>query len=156
MMATCLVMAGCSLSLGAGPAAAQGSYERGYEDGYNDRFPSSGVPSASTEYGRGFQAGQDDSDDDDDEDRALATRSVLAQGYHYEQGYTRQDGTYVAPHYQTNPNDTRMDNWSTRGNTNPFTGQPGTQNPYAPQYNPPPAYPLNTQSSYGPRDRIRP
>jgi hypothetical protein len=55
---------------------------------------------------------------------------ALAQGYHLNQGYTTQSGTYVQPHYQTNPNATRMDNWSTQGNTNPYTGQPGTQNPY--------------------------
>jgi hypothetical protein len=28
----------------------------------------------------------------------------------------RADGTYVAPHYQTNPNHNPYDNWSTKGN----------------------------------------
>jgi len=40
-------------------------------------------------------------------------------------GYTRSDGTYVAPHYRTAPNSTNRDNFSTRGNTNPYTGTPG-------------------------------
>ncbi|PYL42396.1 MAG: hypothetical protein DMF42_06990 [Verrucomicrobia bacterium] len=31
----------------------------------------------------------------------------------------RADGTYVAPHYQTNPNHNPYDNWSTKGNYNP-------------------------------------
>jgi hypothetical protein len=48
----------------------------------------------------------------------------------YVNGYTRRDGTYVQPHYQTSPNATPYDNYSTRGNINPYTGQPGTQSPY--------------------------
>lgn len=53
--------------------------------------------------------------------------SSSTPGYHEVRGYTKRDGTYVAPHYQTNPNGTRNDNWSTRGNVNPFTGEPGTK-----------------------------
>ena len=53
--------------------------------------------------------------------------AAAAQSYHYVQGYTKSDGTYVAPHYQTNPNATRNDNWSTRGNVNPFTGVEGAK-----------------------------
>lgn len=45
-------------------------------------------------------------------------------------GYFRKNGTYVAPHYRSSPNSSRLDNWSTRGNVNPYTGQPGTHNPY--------------------------
>lgn len=52
-----------------------------------------------------------------------------APGYHRVRGYTRRDGTYVAPHHATNPNGTRADNWSTRGNINPFTGRLGTRSP---------------------------
>jgi hypothetical protein len=44
-------------------------------------------------------------------------------------GYTRKDGTYVAPHYRTAPNKTNLDNWSTTGNTNPYTGKNGTVKP---------------------------
>ena len=28
----------------------------------------------------------------------------------YVKGYTKQDGTYVAPHYRSSPNNTPMDN----------------------------------------------
>jgi len=42
-------------------------------------------------------------------------------------GYVTSRGTYVAPHYATNPNGTRNDNYSTRGNVNPHTGEPGTK-----------------------------
>ncbi|WP_199720782.1 hypothetical protein [Azospirillum cavernae] len=48
----------------------------------------------------------------------------------YVNGYGRRDGTYVAPHYQTAPNNNPFDNYSTRGNINPYTGQAGTVNPY--------------------------
>jgi hypothetical protein len=53
--------------------------------------------------------------------------SSTTTGYHEVRGYTRKDGTYVAPHYQTDPNGTRNDNWSTTGNVNPFTGKEGTK-----------------------------
>ena len=42
-------------------------------------------------------------------------------------GYTRSDGTYVKGHYRTGANETKSDNWSTKGNTNPHTGKKGTK-----------------------------
>ena len=45
-------------------------------------------------------------------------------------GYTRRDGTYVNGYYRTTPNYTKLDNYSTKGNYNPYTGKPGTINPY--------------------------
>ncbi|MFW9874931.1 MAG: hypothetical protein ACFFG0_17630 [Candidatus Thorarchaeota archaeon] len=50
-------------------------------------------------------------------------------------GYHRKDGTYVKPHYRTNPNNTIRDNYSTWPNVNPHTGKQGTINPYK-EYNP--------------------
>lgn len=44
-------------------------------------------------------------------------------------GYYRKDGTYVQPHHRSSPNRNANDNWSTKGNTNPYTGQQGTKNP---------------------------
>jgi len=35
-------------------------------------------------------------------------------------GYTRKDGTNVAPHVRTSPNGTKSDNPSTKGNVNPY------------------------------------
>ena len=43
----------------------------------------------------------------------------------YVSGYYRSNGTYVQPHYRTAPNSTNRDNFSTRGNINPYTGQSG-------------------------------
>jgi hypothetical protein len=44
-------------------------------------------------------------------------------------GYTKKNGTYVAPHQRTAPNKTKADNYSTKGNTNPYTGKKGTKKP---------------------------
>lgn len=52
-----------------------------------------------------------------------------SSGEHYVHGYTRRNGTYVAGHHQTNPNGTKRDNWSSKGNVNPYTGKPGTVDP---------------------------
>lgn len=68
----------------------------------------------------------------------LAASSVAAQVH--VRGYTRADGTYVAPHYRSSPNSTTADNYSTRGNINPYTGERGTRSP-APEYIPEPYYP---------------
>lgn len=40
-------------------------------------------------------------------------------------GYTRSNGTYVKPHYRTKPDSTVNNNWSTKGNINPYTGKEG-------------------------------
>lgn len=46
-------------------------------------------------------------------------------------GYVKKDGTYVAPHYRSAPNRSTLDNYSTRGNYNPYTDQAGKKDPYA-------------------------
>lgn len=57
-------------------------------------------------------------------------------------GYTRRDGTYVQPHVRSEPNQHRYDNYSSQGNTNPYTGERGTQRN---EFSQPPAY----NKSYG-------
>ena len=44
-------------------------------------------------------------------------------------GHYRSDGTYVPGHWRSDPNSTTLDNWSTRGNVNPYTGKPGYKSP---------------------------
>lgn len=46
---------------------------------------------------------------------------------HSTSAYTKSNGTYVAPSHATNPNTTKSDNWTTKGNTNPYTGKAGTK-----------------------------
>ncbi|MBK9040035.1 MAG: hypothetical protein IPL83_12880 [Bdellovibrionales bacterium] len=45
----------------------------------------------------------------------------------YVRGYTKKDGTYIQPHYRTSPNSTKSDNYTTKGNYNPYTGKEGTK-----------------------------
>lgn len=44
----------------------------------------------------------------------------------YVNGYTRRDGTYVEGYYRSDPNNTVTDNYSYKGNTNPYTGETGS------------------------------
>ncbi len=46
---------------------------------------------------------------------------------HSVKGYTKRDGTHVAPSHATNRNGTRTDNYSHKGNVNPYTGKEGTK-----------------------------
>ncbi len=52
-------------------------------------------------------------------------RTTRVRGY-----YKPSTGTYVMPHYKTTPNRTKLDNFSTKGNYNPYTGKSGTVNPH--------------------------
>jgi hypothetical protein len=62
---------------------------------------------------------------------AVASGVCMAKnsGSHSVRGHIKKDGTYVPPHHATNPNETRSDNWSTKGNINPYTGKDGTKQP---------------------------
>ena len=44
-------------------------------------------------------------------------------------GYMRRDGTYVAPHYRSRPDNSYNNNWGVSPNTNPYTGQAGRDRP---------------------------
>ena len=59
----------------------------------------------------------------------LLAPTVVLSGSHGVKGYIKKDGTYVAPHQQTNPNKTQRDNWSSKPNVNPYTGKEGTKEP---------------------------
>ena len=59
----------------------------------------------------------------------LLVSSLGASADQWVNGYTRQNGTYVNPYVRSNPNSTTFDNYSTRGNSNPYTGQRGYRSP---------------------------
>ncbi len=44
-------------------------------------------------------------------------------------GYYKSNGTYVKGHYRTAPNNSNRDNYSTKPNINPHTGEKGTLEP---------------------------
>lgn len=66
----------------------------------------------------------------------IASSASFAGSVH---GYTRSDGTYVAPYERSAPDNSYNNNWSVKGNTNPYTGAEGTKSPTfndrTPQYN---------------------
>ena len=57
----------------------------------------------------------------------LFSYEALAKRDHYVRGYFRKNGTYVQPYMRTNRDRTRNNNYSTRGNVNPYTGIHGTK-----------------------------
>jgi hypothetical protein len=89
----------------------------------------------------------------------LAGNAFAQTSYH--RGYIARNGTVVQPHYQTMPDSSRLNNWSTQGNVNPYTGREGTVNPYAPRnvtptvpsYPAMPSYPATPYTDYGMRRR---
>ena len=54
----------------------------------------------------------------------LLTVSLAWAGY--VKGYTRKDGTYVSGYNRSDSNYTVRDNYSYKGNYNPYTGRQGT------------------------------
>jgi len=57
----------------------------------------------------------------------LFSAPVLAKSVHV-RGHVTKSGHYVAPYNKTSPNHTKRDNYSTKGNVNPYTGKAGTKN----------------------------
>lgn len=84
-----------------------GAFARGGGGGHGGHSYSSSRSSGSTHQGSGY----------------------VNPSSHYTRGYFRRDGTYVQGYHATNPNGTKLDNYSTRGNVNPWTGKPGTKSP---------------------------
>lgn len=65
--------------------------------------------------------------------------------------HVRRDGTYVQPHQRSMPNQTPLDNYSTKGNINPWTGEPGHRNPNvspAPPHSSDPFQPRKSRSIF--------
>lgn len=56
---------------------------------------------------------------------SVEAKTIKVKGY-----YKSSTMKYVAPSYRTSPNKTKFDNYSTKGNYNPFTGKKGYTSPY--------------------------
>lgn len=73
-------------------------------------------------------------------------------------GYYRKDGTYVQPYFRTAPNSTNRDNFSTKGNINPYTGKAGWIEPDSKYntfyYNTYTYIPSKTQNNYAPKSKL--
>lgn len=64
----------------------------------------------------------------------LISSSSFARDVHVKE-YFRKNGTYVQPHYRSAPDGNPYNNFSTRGNVNPYTGKIGTVDPDNDRYN---------------------
>lgn len=61
----------------------------------------------------------------------LFAGSSKVEAYQKVRGYTRRStSTYVMPHYRSNSNSYRYDNYSAKYNSNPFTGKKGYKSWY--------------------------
>jgi hypothetical protein len=58
----------------------------------------------------------------------LAATQASASSHHV-RGHVSHKGNYVAPHRQTNPDHSKLNNWSAKGNVNPYTGKKGSVDP---------------------------
>ena len=56
---------------------------------------------------------------------SVEARTTSVRGY-----YKPSTGSYVAHHYKTTQNRSKFDNFSTKGNYNPYTGKKGSANPF--------------------------
>lgn len=59
---------------------------------------------------------------------ALSVVSAADADVHVRE-YTKHNGTYVPSYHRSNPDETIWNNYSTKGNVNPWTGKPGYKNP---------------------------
>lgn len=55
----------------------------------------------------------------------MAMTGVFAQSHRYQNGYYRNNGAYVRGHFKTRSDQTNHNNFSTRGNRNPYVGSSG-------------------------------
>jgi hypothetical protein len=78
----------------------------------------------------------------------LAASPAIAQ-VHVD-GHVRKDGTYVPPHYRSNPDRSYNNNYGTAPNTNPYTGHTGGNQP---TWNDRPPSTNDFGSTYGSRRR---
>jgi hypothetical protein len=65
---------------------------------------------------------------------ATASQAGAKPGSHAARSHVTKKGAYVPRHRATNPDHTKRNNWSTKGNVNPYTGKPGTKDPNAPKH----------------------
>src|SRR5262245_20740958 len=89
----------------------------------------------------------------------LAVGVSTAQAQVHVDGYFGREGTYVQPHWRSEPDGNPYNNWSTKGNVNPYTGDLGTRNVYpSPSYTPPSTWstPIQPMQPMQPMQPIQP
>ena len=48
----------------------------------------------------------------------------------YVKGHVNKSGKYVKSHHKSSSNKMKQDNWSSKGQVNPYTGEKGTKKQY--------------------------
>lgn len=61
---------------------------------------------------------------------AMLATSTIAMADNYVNPYVRKDGTYVEGHNKSSADRNPYNNYTTQGNSNPYTGREGTKDPY--------------------------
>jgi len=86
---------------------------------------------------------------------AFTAAMLISQAAHagdrYVSGYTKSNGTYVQPYHRSTQDSNPYNNYSSQGNTNPYTGSTGYTKPsYGSSYdNSPSTYRNPYSNSYG-------
>lgn len=62
---------------------------------------------------------------------ALVISAVFSQAHaDYTHGYIKRNGTYVSGYHRSRSDSTKLNNYSTKGNFNPYTGKRGSKSAY--------------------------
>ena len=56
---------------------------------------------------------------------SLFVLASVVEGAQRTRGYFKKNGTYAMPHYKTKRDGTKLNNYLTKGNVNPYTGKKG-------------------------------
>lgn len=119
-----------STSAHAGPGGGHGG-GRGTHSGHTSYGKASGKTGRASHYGGGKRTGShiNSGFKATHVSRYAKSRSSrpTSTSEHLVSGYYRRDGQFVQPYFATNPDSTRNNNFSTRGNINPHTGVAGTK-----------------------------
>jgi hypothetical protein len=102
--------------------ASVGAYARGGGGGHSSGGHSSGYSSSSHSSSSHTNSGYSSSHSSS-VSPGTGAKSQSTQVH----GYTRKNGTYVAPARRTTPDKDFRNNYSTKGNVNPYTGKAGTR-----------------------------
>jgi hypothetical protein len=59
-----------------------------------------------------------------------SARGHRGYGHTHVRAYTTKSGRHVRAHMRSHSDHSKLNNWSTKGNVNPYTGKIGTKDPY--------------------------
>lgn len=105
--------------------SAGGAYARGGHSGGKSSGSKSSSGSSKSSGGSKSKVGSHSSKGSG----ASATGTDSNSSSHRVRGHVKKDGTFVEGHRATNRDQSKRNNYSTKGNFNPYTGKEGTKDP---------------------------